>query len=323
MFINLLENPELIRGAARMVAEEDGIHLYRMTEELQEFYSYSDVAGLRATCTSGIRIVFETDSPLLTMGVRFGRYAREYFHVDIMIDNMELLQFGPEDNQDEYIFSTELPDGDKRVEIYLSHCSETIITGLEVAEDATVSPCGEYERKIMFIGDSITQGMTAFSGSRTYAALIAAALEVEFHNIAVGGAIMKGKVGELALPLDWDDAVVAFGVNDCNGCLKLEDVAGETTLMLENLTMREGAKIFLLTPISTARESDINGDGVSLQQYRDAIAEAAEPFENVTVIDGSALVPADAELFFDGLHPNEAGMAVYAEKLYPFLQPEK
>lgn len=322
MFINLLENPELIRGAARMVAEEDGIHLFRMTDELQDFYSYSDVAELRASCTSGIRIVFETDSPLLTMGVRFGRCAREYFYVDIMIDNMECLRFGPDDNQDEYIFSTELPEGDKRIEIYLSHCSETIVTGLEVAEDANVSPCEEYDHKIMFIGDSITQGMTAFSGSRTYASLLAAAFEVEFHNIAVGGAVMRGKVGELALALDWDDAVVAFGVNDCNGCLKLEDVAAETTLMLENLSKRKGAKIYLLTPISTARESDINSDGISLQQYRDAIAEAAAPFDNVTVIDGASLVPGKVDLFFDGLHPNEAGMAVYAENLYPQILSE-
>ena len=320
MFINLLENPELIFGAARIVANEDGLHLIRMTEKLEEFYNYSEAAANRAACTSGIRIGFVTNSDLLAFGVKFGRFCREIFQIDVVIDGMTCMRFAPDAFQEEYVFSTELPEGDKKVEIYLSHCAEMIITGLDVADDAVVAPCPEFDREIIFIGDSITQGMTVHGGSDTYPALLSAELDVNFRNIAVGGATMRGEVGEMALELDWDDAVIAFGINDFNQGRPLEDITTDTIRMLKALTKRKNAKIYLLTPIPWAERTEPNSLGLSVQDYRDTIAAAAEGFATVTVIDGAGLVPDDSSYFVDCVHPNEAGAEAYAENLLKFFE---
>jgi lysophospholipase L1-like esterase len=319
MFINLLENPELIFGAARVIADEDGLHLLRMTGELEEFYNYSEPAVTRVACTSGIRIAFVTDSEILAFGVRFGRHCREFFRIDVIIDGMTCLSFGPDEFQEDYVFTTELPDGDKKVEIYLSHCVEVILTALEVADDATVIPCPETDREIIFIGDSITQGMTVHGASDTYPALLSAELEVNFRNIAVGGASMRGEVGELALALDWDDAVVAFGINDFNQARPLADITADTSRMLKALTSREDATIYLLTPIPWAERTEPNDLGLSVQDYRDAIAAAAKDFPTVTVIDGNTLVPNDSAYYIDNIHPNEDGAEAYAENLLKYL----
>ena len=319
MLINLLENPELIFGAARMIAKEDGLHISRMTDELEKFYGSTEGAAVRAACSSGIRIAFNTDSEILAVGLCYGVRCREIFKVDVIIDNMTCMSFGPQEYMEDYVFTTELPQGHKKVEIYLSHCSEMLLTGIEVDDDATVTPVTPSEREIIFIGDSITQGMTVQGPSDTYPALLCAELEVNFRNIAVGGATMQGEVGELAMALDWNDAVVAFGINDFNMGRPLADMTAETTRMLKALTTREDAKIHLLTPIPWAERTEPNDLGLSVQDYRDTIAAAAKDFPTVTVIDGSTLVPDDPAYFVDNIHPNEDGAEAYAESLLKLL----
>lgn len=122
---------------------------------------------------------------------------------------------------------------------------------------------------------------------------------------------MRQEVGRLALDFSWNTAVVAFGVNDCAQKRPLEDFTADTRGFLEALTSREGVSIYMLTPIPW-----LSGpEGNNLEEYREIIRKVAADFDQVTVIEGTDLVPAESKYFADGCHPNDAGMQVFAENL--------
>ncbi len=250
MKIDLLANIDYIFGAAGVEETESGFYASRMTSKLMRLYSATEAAEIRAMNSSGIRIAFISDTSFVAMKLVFGRYSRPIFNTDIVIDGFQRMTFGPPDYCEEFAFSAELNGkGEKQIEIYLPNLCETTVAGLEIEDGCFVSPVREERSRLIFIGDSITQGMTVSSPALTYPAQVAAALNKDFHNIAVGGAVMDRRVGKLALDIEWNTAFVAFGVNDFAQDRKLADFAADAEQMLKHLSMRKDAVIYLITPI--------------------------------------------------------------------------
>lgn len=321
MKINLLEQSDLLWGASQLIADEDGFYPARMTEELTEHYSTTEAFCDRAACTGGIRVSFYSDSDFIAIGLRYGVSCRPVFKADLVIDRMECITFGPDEFQENFYFSTGLSgSGERRIDIFLPYSAEVRIEFIEVDDDSVIRPVESREHKMLFIGDSITQGMTASSPSRIYATMLGEALDVDYQNIAVGGAKMEGKVGELALEIDWDMALVAFGVNDFACSFPPETVKAETELMLKNLTQRENASIFVVTPVAWVGRTEPNEHNLALDDYRALIKETAEKFPGVQVIDGCELVPDDAAYFVDNVHPDDLGFRSYCDNLLPLIK---
>lgn len=83
--------------------------------------------------------------------------------------------------------------------------------------------------------------------------------------------------------------------------------------------------LYCVTPIWTGVEDVQNGQGLYVRQYRQAIRQivqqcmATDP--NLHLIDGLTLVPNQLKYFVDGIHPNDAGFALYATNLAAKLTP--
>ena len=81
--------------------------------------------------------------------------------------------------------------------------------------------------------------------------------------------------------------------------------------------------LYCLTPIWTSIEGLQNGQGLYIHDYRQAITSivqqrmATDP--NLHLIDGLMLVPNQIKYFRDGVHPDDAGFALYAANLAPKL----
>jgi len=77
--------------------------------------------------------------------------------------------------------------------------------------------------------------------------------------------------------------------------------------------------LYRLTPIWTGVEGALNGQGLTVHDYRQAITTivqqrmATDP--NLHLVDGLTLVPNQLKYFQDGVHPNDAGFALYAANL--------
>ena len=315
MEIDLINDGDFVFGAAFYEYSNGAYRFFRMTEALNEFFNDSEAASIRAANTSGVRIGFITDSELLAMGVLFERFARPIFTIDIIVDGEHKITFGPEEHIEEFTFSTELPAGDKKVEIYLPNMVECAVKGIVLEPGASLIELEEQAEPILFIGDSITQGMTVSTPSLTYPAQVATVLKSDFHNIAVGGATMQKELAPLAMELEWQKVFVAYGVNDFNQDRSLSEFEDESRGMLEVLSSREDVEIFLLTPIPWALRTNPNAINLKLEDYREVLRKAAKDFPKVKVIEGADLVPDDSVYYVDNIHPNDLGASTLADNL--------
>jgi lysophospholipase L1-like esterase len=316
MEIDLINNGDFVYGVASYEYSHGAYRFFRMTEGLNKFYSDSEGAMIRAANTSGVRIGFVTDSDMLAMEVLFERFARPIFTIDIIVDGEHKMTFGPDEHVEEFSFSTELPgSGEKIVEIYLPVMVECAVKGIVLEAGASLSAMPEKAVPMLFIGDSITQGMTVSTPSLTYPAQLATVLQSDFHNIAVGGETMQKELAPFAMDLDWQKAFVAYGVNDFNASRSLSEFEEETRGMLEVLSSRENAEIFLITPIPWALRTNANETGLYLEDYREVLRKTAKDFPKVKIIEGAKLVPDDSSYYVDNIHPNDLGASAYADNL--------
>lgn len=318
MKINL--DSKIIAGAASFKETEKGLYPSRMTDELMEFYSRSEAATVRAKNSSGIKVAFVSNTRFVKMTLIFGVWSRQIFNTGLIINGTEKMNFGPpEDYEENYSFEADIkgPKKDNLIEIYLPNMCETRIVSIEIEDGATleIAPCMKYPKNI-FIGDSITQGMTVSCPSLSYPAVLSEKMKRYFYNIAVGGAVMESELGLLAMAYEWDTAFVAFGVNDFNANIPLENITERTDALLKNLDTRPDITVNLITPIPWAARTEPNNIGLHLDEYRKTIKNAGLKFKNVRVIDGTELVPDDPAMYVDNVHPNDVGMAHYAANLF-------
>ncbi len=209
-------------------------------------------------------------------------------------------------------------------------------------------------KSIIFLGDSITEGAGAACKENCYVSLVAKDGEFAVgHNFGVSatriapqrveqGAHKETFVERIArLPETADYVLVFGGTNDYGhgdapmgkrGDVDEETFYGSVYVLLNGLMDKyPTAKIALLTPIHRANEHRLfNEFGVrnvgSLSDYAQAEREVCEEL-GIPVLDlykTSGICP-DNEVnrktyATDGLHPNDAGHRLIADKILDFLE---
>ncbi|NLZ60113.1 MAG: SGNH/GDSL hydrolase family protein [Lentisphaerae bacterium] len=306
-----LNNCALYRGLSQCQAGSDGLpRLSRMSAKLAQLYDYSEAAAIRAACASGVRLLFETDAASLELAWRNLRLAREVDACDIEVAGESMLTVEPEELDGLSRLSLPLPGkGRRQVTIYLPHLLELQLEYLRLEAATQFKTVEEKRPRLLLSGDSILQGMTTSSPAKAYGTALARALNMDYLNIAVGGALMNGAVARAAAELDWDMALLAFGVNDCSQQIGLQREKEETEASLQALCS-PGRKVLLFTPLPWPGEGDKN-----LQEYIDCQLEVASRFPEVTVLQGYHALGIEQENFIDSCHPNDLGNQRIAEYL--------
>lgn len=160
-----------VSGAVRYGEKDGYISFYRFTEEQEELFS----AGYRKDSTSGACVImdFETDASSLSLNWRIKKnLAGGRFLNDLCIDGLYAASFGIDGDNTACgsgDFSFALPAGIHRVQIYLCHIALSEIRDISL-KDASVFRPATPKRKMLFMGDSITQGHGTEHPSMTYAA---------------------------------------------------------------------------------------------------------------------------------------------------------
>lgn len=209
-------------------------------------------------------------------------------------------------------------------------------------------------KKIVFLGDSITEGIGCSSVEHCFVEQIAATSGAICKNFGVGGTRIAKQYEPSANPqmnqyfasripsMDEDaDLVIVFGgVNDYAsgdapmGCM-LDRVPDTFLGALHDLYRRlieryPDKPIVVFTPLHRVGEENPYGKGKpkpigTLKEYVDAIRQVAE-FYSLPVLDlyaSSGLQPcvsAQREKYFhDAAHPNDEGHRVLARKMLDFF----
>ncbi|MBQ3064525.1 MAG: SGNH/GDSL hydrolase family protein, partial [Clostridia bacterium] len=297
-------------GAVRLWEEADGFHFSSMTEkQLAAFLKLSEELCTNAAATTGIRLDFTTDSSYLAYAsLTDAKY-------EVRVDGMLVATHAKvgETNR------IDLPADGKshRVELFLpAHGTPGALAYVELADGAAFAR-HVYDRKLLIIGDSITQGYNSEFDCLSYANRLADHYNAESIIQGTGGAYYDITTLE-RLDFAPDTVFVAYGTNDANKFATLAEIEARCRAYLTALLpMYEGARVIVITPPWRMNEADLKPYGhVSLVAER--IKGVADEL-GLTVIDGMKMIPKSPAFMADCYHPNALGFAEYAHNLIKAL----
>ena len=313
MKLNFETIKTITRGAVR-VWEESGIFNFAKCTEKQvdAWYKFgSDVLGYRAKTTTGIRLDFYTDSKTFSFKTASGD------KFEILVDGMIRERFVR--GEDAFIEKTVkltdpiLKDKDEfRVTLVFPSHSVGSLEYVEV-DDGAYLKAPEYKTKMLFIGDSITQGHNSKYDSLSYAWRTVQYFDADAVINGIGGAYYMPESFD-AIDFDPDTVILAYGTNDAckfDYAVMKEKTVGYLDLVKEHYGDKN---VIVISPIWRARDTGAVM-GEDFENKRKMVEDEAQK-RGFYVVHGLKLVPPIADFYADKyLHPNDLGFGVYAENL--------
>lgn len=293
---------------------------FRFTEkQLQSYEKYGESAIIRTRCLSGVCIAMKTSSKILEIELAIKGKPRNYLGLDLEVDgrivkSIRMENLLPEMKQIKIELFQFSDEKEREIRLYLPVSVEVEVLSFS----AKGKPVKKEKPRILFLGDSITQGMSCISPVCSYPVVVAKILNANFINQGVGGHIFDPDTLDESLPFVPDIITVAYGVNDWAKDFSSSQISQSVHSYLEKLKkIFSKSKIFVITPIWTDREQEKKQAGL-LDDVREIIKNAAIK-TGCNIVDGLSLVPHSNFYFADGVHPNEAGHLIYGVRLASYL----
>jgi len=300
---------EITRGAVEVRRDRNAIVFHKCTDkQTAVWYEFRRELGDRSLTTTGIRLDFHTDSRSFSFEAVRGK------KFDVLIDGVLAHHIHRDCPM---TFSCDLPEGDTRVTVIFPSHHIGQLASVSIDDGAYIKP-HEYSRKILFIGDSISQGWDAKLDSLSFAWRTALHYNADCVMNAIGGAIFLPEAND-SIPFEPDTVIVSLGTNDMAARKSIDELGSNADGVFSFLAKEyPDARLVAITPIWRADEDKPRKTG-TLEDIRRRIAEIASGY-GFEIIEGSPLVPHVPELFADGyLHPNDIGYEYYANALIAAL----
>ena len=207
------------------------------------------------------------------------------------------------------------------------------------------------DARIAFLGDSITQGVGVKDYTDSYVSVFEKISGAKADNFGVSATRIGRRIVPHPTPSwndsfldraermtgDYDVIVVFGGTNDYANPnpTPLGNIASDDehtfygalkSLMEKLIQAHPTATVVFATPIHRAAERNYGIEGLTLEDYVNAVKEVAAIY-SIPVIDlwRTAGIQAKVEstmkvYLLDGLHPNQTGHRRIAERIYQFLK---
>ena len=301
------------------IDEEDGVlQFYKYTDEqMAGFGPWRKISP--CTCTTGVKLDFYTNSTKLA--VSFAQAGKYEIWIDGLLRHA-LVAKEPEGEGNVLVgerFEISLSDTfgnsreEYRVTLWFPSHSVGQINYLELDEGA-YSRRHVYKRKLLIIGDSITQGWNSDLDTLSYANRISRVFDAE--------SIIQGRGGSCYVPatmtklenFDPDAVIVAYGTNDYVRIKTYEDYRKNVREYHDRLKeCYGGKKIFIISPIWRTLPSP--NSSLDFCECREIIRDEAAKHGFIH-IDGAGLVPpVEKDFYTDGLHLSDLGFSMFSENL--------
>lgn len=317
-----LTNEQIISCAVGSVNTKftDGLlHFGKCTDKQTEaFYALSSTLGQRATATTGVRLDFHTNSPKISF------FASKGEKFDVALDGITVKQFYMSEYREknapaviDVISPKDKKSGDDvRVTVYYpSHDDGGVIDYVELCDGSTFIP-HKFDRKFLFIGDSITQGWNTKYDSLSFALRLSELYNAESVVNGVGGAYFHESIFDTP-DFDPDTVFIAYGTNDFSHFGTLDELKYHAESFFNKVKCEyrdKGKNVIYISPI-TRFDKTKNRPMGSFTELRKLLIELATE-RGFYHVDGLMLVPPLPDLFADTLHPNDTGFLHYTSSLY-------
>lgn len=264
----------------------------------------------RSKFSSSVTLEFKTKSTFISFNYKIVEVG-SYDSVDVYVNSFPYQVVKADGLGNKGTLSFSLPEGDKKVTVYFP-----IDLNLQIKNFVTEQPLRKIKKshKVLWLGDSITQGYGTFLTGETYVNVANRALNYDILNQGIGGYIFDSKILTKMDGYTPDKIIVSFGTNH----YKADDFLGQVSAYFKQLNaIYKDIKTLVITPIFRC------DDGSDLEKLKWAgkeIERICSAYSNVAVVNGFTLVPNVAQYFFDGLHPNALGANYYGKNLVEFIK---
>ena len=307
MKLNFNEIVALTTGYVDYAVSDDGITFFRFTKSQYEGYKkQGDVICQNAFAPTGIRLDFHTNSDFLKFS------AKNAGNVELLIDGVFVKSAIKGETESEVVLESKL-SGDAHVTILLpSHGENAVVTLLELSDGATFTK-HKFDKKFLFLGDSVTQGWKSGYDFLSYAYQTTFFYNADSVICGVGGSRFAADTVE-KIPEKFSAVFVAYGINDYNFHPTLKDFETEAEKALKKIAAlyKKTPKICIL-PTYMLNEDTVE-KSYKAKELRDSLSRIAKE-NGFTVLDGSKMIPHDNTFYNDSFHPNGLGFMCYANNL--------
>ena len=311
----ILTNEELKKiyfGAYELEETSDGyLQAFQYSKEQVEYFKGAfEMWYERCTASSAKTLEFTTLATTISFDYKFiWKCSLDSF--ELMVDGLITDIAYVEDIADEGTITWNLPEGEKDVIIYLPADATVLIRNFAV--DATVKRAVKNE-KVLWLGDSITQGYGPLRSSHTYVSVANRILNYDILNQGIGGYIYDKNSLMKMDGYTPDKIIVALGTNQYG-----DETMTAVEEYYERLIEIYGNEIPILC-ITPLWRGDSPEGIPTLIAYCEKIKKIVSQYKNIRVIEGMKLVPHLPEYFLDNLHPNCLGCEWYGRNLVKEIQ---
>jgi lysophospholipase L1-like esterase len=279
----------------------------------------------RGLAPDGGRIRFSAPTSQLAIRVQVVQTQKKLAYFDAYIDAEFAGTAGsPGPRTAELVLFADRDRGSKNITIYLPNTSEVRVLAVAVDAGVKPGPPPPFARPepLICYGSSVLQGTGSAHPSKTYPAVLARRLNLDFINLGFGGA---GKA----------EPVVVELVNRPQACGFLFDLGKSygaqpqepyTRMLAEIRAKHPTVPVFCVTPIYSTKEATEQeylerSENLRTLMRGAALARQQSGDRNTWVVEGLELFGApDKDLFNDPLHPNDDGNERMGERLVALVK---
>ena len=288
----------------------------RFTE--QQLIFMPEAVCAQARFAAGAKIAFFSDS--CDLSIRLSAMSPYKNHgIDVLADGQLLKTLHCKEAVEcDINIVTGLAPKRRLFELYLPQQQALAISAIGIEADTALIPVTDKAiPPIVFYGSSVVQGVGAGLSSMNYPAILSRKLNVDVINFGFSGA-GRG-----------DPSVIDEIVKVAASCFVLDlgksfgkQPAAVYRSMLKTVSQAHPDKLILaITPIFCTREYYNLEFAEFSSHLRSQVTQACEGIPNVTIVNGLDLLCAKdwGGLCNDGLHPNEYGYQIIAERLIRYF----
>jgi len=328
-----MRGPELIplfHHCLRVEEHPDGLIPLRLSPRQLEFYKNipygANMLG-KALSSVGMTMECVTDASAIDM-----RWMIRAGYPDTMLDRKTTLDLYvdgvltfqqpvtcPHDVWQQTLLP--LPAGEKRICLVLPQTYQFILGELNLPQGGTIAPVPRRKRKLLFLCDSLGQGIGAACASTGYTMQTMLRLkEFDVLNQSVGGLRYDAPSIDPDVPTP-ELILVQIGTNDWQRRKDSADFDQAMAGYLKYLTTSfPDIPVILLTPMKRC-------DGITDRPEMHAEADLynvmrahCSLYPQIECYNGFDLMPRTGAFFADGVHPNDAGHLWLASNVVALIQ---
>lgn len=291
----------LLHGAVDWEISDTGLIPYRFPVTFLNTMTAEDF-GWYARASAGIRVCLETEADAVELRLRTTQVCD--FSVpsicEVFLNGDRVCCRDLEQRLEAQTAIHISLNGQSRVEFWLPINQTVELESLDFIGADTFRPISVPERTCLWIGDSITQGFACGYPSKTWTAQVGNHRDWHLINQGIGGFCFRRSLVQ-PMRIRPHRIIVSLGTNSNPlDPLEKQDVFGFFDALF---TAWPDKQTVVITPIPR-----LVGDLTPIRETVQKIELATEERPNIYLIDGCDLLPSDANLFADGLHPNAVGM---------------